>query len=56
MRPQTPVTYKRDNRRANTPADKDKNSYQYVYKYNPVAGIILPPKQPRRSHRTATWI
>ena len=24
----------------------DKNSYQYAYKYNPIASSILPPKQP----------
>ena len=48
VRPQTPVTYKRDNCRANTPMDKDKDSCQYAYEYDPVAGIILPPKRPRR--------
>jgi hypothetical protein len=48
VRPQTPVTYERDNRRANTPTDKDKNSYRYAYKYDPVASIILPPERPRR--------
>ena len=46
MRPQTPVTYERDNRRANTPTDKDKDSCQYAYEYDPVAGITLPPKRP----------
>ena len=31
MRPQTPVIYEQDNCRANTPMDKDKDSYQYAY-------------------------
>ena len=31
MHPQTPMTYKQDNCRTNTPTDKDKNSYQYAY-------------------------
>ena len=52
VRPQTPVTYEWDNCRANTPTDKDKNSCQYAYEYDPVAGIILPPKRPRRWYRT----
>ena len=48
MCPQTPITYKQDNCRANTPTDKDKNLYQYAYKYDPIASITLPPKQPHR--------
>ena len=48
VRPQMPVTYEQDNCRANTPTDKDKDSCQYAYEYDPVAGIILPPKRPRR--------
>ena len=54
IRPQTPVTYKQDNCRANTPTDKDKNSCQYAYEYDPVAGITLPPEQPCRWYRTTT--
>ena len=46
--PQTPVTYEQDNCRANTPTDKDKDSCQYAYEYDPVAGITLPPERPRR--------
>ena len=38
------MTYKQDNCRTNTPTDKDKDSCQYAYKYNPVTSIILPPK------------
>ena len=48
VRPQTPVTYEQDNCRANTPTDKDKDSCQYAYEYDPVAGIILLPERPRR--------
>jgi hypothetical protein len=55
VRPQTPVTYERDNRRANTPTDKDKDSCQYAYEYDPVAGITLPPERPRRWYRTTTY-
>ena len=55
MRPQTPVTYEQDNCRANTPMDKDKDSCQYAYKYDPVASITPPPKRPRRWYRTTTY-
>ena len=55
VRPQTPVTYKQDNCRANTPTDKDKDSCQYAYEYDPVAGITLPPERPRRWYRTTTY-
>ena len=48
VRPQTPMTYEQDNCRANTPTDKDKDSCQYAYEYDPIAGIILPPEWPRR--------
>ena len=33
----------------------DKNSCQYAYKYDPVAGITLPPERPRRWYRTTTY-
>ena len=56
MRPQTPVTYKQDNCRTNTPIDKDKDLYQYAYKYNSVASITLLPKQPRCWYCTTTYI
>ena len=55
VRPQTPVTYKQDNCRANTPMEKDKYLCQYAYKYNPVASITLLPKRPRYWYRTTTW-
>ena len=55
MRPQTPVTYEQDNCRANTPTDKDKDSCQYAYEYDPVAGITLLPEQPCRWYRTTTY-
>ena len=49
------MTYEQDNCRANTPTDKDKNSCQYAYEYDPVAGITLPPERPRRWYRTTTY-
>ena len=48
MHPQTPVTYEQDNYCANTPMDKDKNSYWYAYEYNSIISITLLPKWPRR--------
>ena len=33
----------------------DKNSCQYAYEYNPIAGIILPPERPCRWYRTITY-
>ena len=33
----------------------DKNLCQYAYEYDPVAGITLPPEQPRRWYRTTTY-
>src|SRR6266700_1848493 len=35
--------------------DKDKNSCQYTYEYDPVASIILPPERPYRWYRTTTY-
>ena len=49
------MTYEQDNCRANTPTDKDKDSCQYAYEYDPVTGITLPPEQPRRWYRTTTY-
>ena len=49
------MTYEQDNCRANTPTDKDKDSCQYAYEYDPVAGITLPPERPRRWYRTTTY-
>ena len=33
----------------------DKNLCWYAYKYDPVAGIILPPKRPYCWYRTTTY-
>jgi hypothetical protein len=33
----------------------DKNSCQYAYEYDPVAGIILPPERPYRWYHTTTY-
>ena len=35
--------------------DKDKDSCQYAYEYDSVAGITLPPERPRHWYRTTTY-
>ena len=46
VRPQTPVTYKQDNCRANTPTDKDKDLCQYAC--NPNYGCADKPTTYKR--------